>query len=81
MIRVTEMGSNVRFVVQDTGPGIEEEEVSRLFEPFTKINDLSEGLGLGLALARRHIRNLGGNMFFDLDYRDGCRFVIELPKE
>ena len=81
MIRVTEMGSNVRFVVQDTGPGIEEEEVSRLFEPFTKINDLSEGLGLGLALARRHIRNLGGNMFFDLDYCDGCRFVIELPKE
>ena len=80
-IRVTELGSNVRFVVQDTGPGIEEEEVSRLFDFFTKINDLSEGLGLGLALARRHIRNLGGDMFFDLDYLEGCRFVIELPKE
>ena len=79
-IQVTEMGSNVRFVVKDTGPGIEEEEVSRLFEMFTKINDLSEGLGLGLALSRRHIRNLGGDMFFDLDYHEGCRFVIELPK-
>ena len=31
-VRVTEMGSNVRFVVQDTGPGIAEEDVSRLFE-------------------------------------------------
>ena len=74
------MGSNVRFVVQDTGPGIAEEDVSRLFEMFTKVNDLSEGLGIGLALARRHIQNLGGDMFFDLDYHDGCRFVIELPK-
>lgn len=80
-IRVTEMGSNVRFVVQDTGPGIAEDDACRLFDFFTKINDLSEGLGLGLALARRHICNLGGDMFFDLDYQDGCRFVIELPKE
>ena len=80
LIRVTEMGSNVRFVVQDTGPGIEEEMASRMFEMFTKVNDISEGLGLGLALARRHIRNLGGEMFLDLDYHDGCRFVIELPK-
>ena len=79
-IRVTEMGSNVRFVVQDTGPGIEEEMAGRMFEMFTKVNDISEGLGLGLALARRHIRNLGGEMFLDLDYHDGCRFVIELPK-
>ena len=80
LLRVTEMGSNVRFVVQDTGPGIKEEEASRLFELFTKVNDISEGLGIGLALSRRHIRNLGGDMFFDLDYHDGCRFVIELPK-
>ena len=75
------MGSNVRFVVQDTGPGIAEEDACRLFDFFTKINDLSDGLGLGLALARRHVCNLGGDMFFDLDYQDGCRFVIELPKE
>ena len=80
-LRVSEMGSNVQFIVQDTGPGIAEEDVGRLFELFTKVNDLSEGLGIGLALARRHIRNLGGDMFFDLDYHDGCRFVIYLPKK
>ena len=80
-IRVTEMESNVRFVVQDTGPGIDEDDAYRMFDFFTKINDLSDGLGLGLALSRRHICNLGGDMFFDLDYHEGCRFVIELPKE
>ena len=54
--------------------------MNRLFEMFTKVNDLSEGLGLGLALSKRHITILGGDIFFDLDYHEGCRFVIELPK-
>ena len=79
-MRVTETGSMVRFIVEDTGSGIAEEDVNRLFEMFTKVNDLSEGLGLGLALSKRHIRNLGGDLFFDLDYHNGCRFIIELPK-
>jgi signal transduction histidine kinase len=79
-LRVSEFGSMVRFIVQDTGPGIAEEECSHLFEMFTKANDLSEGLGLGLALAKRHIQNLGGDIYLDLNYHTGCRFVIELPK-
>ena len=80
MIKVSETESKVHFIVEDTGPGIPEEYANRLFEMFTKVNDLSEGLGLGLALARRHIRNLGGDLFYDLDYHKGCRFIIELPK-
>ena len=80
-LRVSEMGSMVRFIVQDTGPGIAEEDIARLFEMFTKVNDISEGLGLGLALSRRHIQNLGGDLILDTNYRAGCRFIIELPKE
>lgn len=79
-LRVSEFGSMVRFIVQDTGPGIAEEECSHLFEMFTKANDLSDGLGLGLALTKRHIQNLGGDIYLDLNYHAGCRFVIELPK-
>ena len=80
-LRVSEMGSMVRFIVQDMGPGIAEEDIVRLFEMFTKVNDISEGLGLGLALSRRHIQNLGGDLILDTNYRAGCRFIIELPKE
>lgn len=47
---------------------------------FAKGNDLSEGLGLGLALTKRHIQNLGGSVFIDESYTDGCRMIIELPK-
>jgi len=69
----------VRIIVEDTGPGIASEDAPRLFEMFTKVNDLSEGLGLGLALARRHLTNFGGDLILDTSYRGGCRFIIELP--
>lgn len=69
----------VRFVVEDTGKGIAEEDLERMFAFFAKADDLSEGLGLGLPLAKRHILNLGGDLTLDRDYRAGCRFVVELP--
>lgn len=80
LLRVSEIGSMVRFIVEDTGSGIPEPEINRLFELFTKINDLSEGLGLGLPLTKRHITNLGGEVFLDSSYQMGCRFIIQLPK-
>lgn len=80
LLYIDETGSTIRFIVQDTGPGIAEEEVGRLFEMFTKVDDLSEGLGLGLPLSKRHIDNLGGSLYYDSSYHQGCRFVIELSK-
>jgi signal transduction histidine kinase len=80
VLRVSEMGSMVQFIVEDTGPGIAEKDSTRLLESFTKINDLSEGLGLGLPLTKRHITNLGGRLILDTSYKAGCRFIIELPK-
>ena len=50
-----------------------------MFKFFTKVDDLSEGLGLGLPLAKRHAINLGGDLTLDDNYHDGCRFIIELP--
>ncbi len=78
-IRLSQVGTMVRFVFEDTGPGISKDNYELIFRPFIKVNDLSEGLGLGLPLAKRHIRNLGGDLVLDRDYAEGCRFVIELP--
>ena len=69
----------MRFVVEDTGTGIGEADRERMFDFFTKVDDLSEGLGLGLPLAKRHARNLGGDLTLDETYHDGCRFIIEIP--
>lgn len=78
-LRVSETGSKVRYVFEDTGSGIPEEDSNRLFEPFTKANDLSDGLGLGLPLAKRHVTSLRGDLRLDTSYHLGCRFIIELP--
>lgn len=79
-VRINEQGAFVRFIFEDTGPGIAAEEQTRLFDMFTKVNDLSEGLGLGLALTKRHLHNLGGEVFLDTSYTAGCRIIFELPK-
>ena len=77
--RVTHTDSRVRFCIEDTGPGISEDYAGKMFEPFTKVDDLTEGLGLGLPLSKRHAMSLGGDLIFDASYHDGCRFILELP--
>ena len=79
-LRVTETITTIRFIVEDTGPGIEKEAQAFLFKPFAKVDDLSEGLGLGLPLAKRHAYGLGGDILYDESYHDGCRFILEVPK-
>ena len=78
-LRVVHTEQKVLFSVEDTGPGIPEDIIDKMFEPFTKVNDLSEGLGLGLPLSKRHARSLGGDLTLDTSYHEGCRFVLELP--
>lgn len=79
LLSVQRMEHRMRFVVEDTGTGIGEADRERMFDFFTKVDDLSEGLGLGLPLAKRHARNLGGDLTLDETYHDGCRFIIEIP--
>lgn len=71
--------STMQFIVEDTGKGLSEEDTNAIFKFFAKADDLSEGLGLGLPLAKRHAQNLGGDLTIDNDYQDGCRFIIEIP--
>jgi signal transduction histidine kinase len=79
-LSITETVNTVYFIVQDTGPGISEVSYDDVFMPFTKIDDLSEGLGLGLPLAKRHAISLGGNLTLDTDYHKGCRFFLSVAK-
>ena len=79
-LRVTQTETTVRFIVEDVGPGLAKESLDRIFKPFAKVDDLSEGLGLGLSLSKRHATNLGGDLIFDTSYHKGCRFTVEMPK-
>lgn len=76
---LTKTDARVLFIVQDVGPGIARDDQKQMYVPFSKRDDLSEGLGLGLPLAKRHADTLGGDLSLDADYRQGCRFIFEVP--
>ena len=71
----------LRVCVSDTGIGIDPEKLSRLFEPFERLGaDPSiEGTGLGLALSKRLVEEMGGKIGLDTTYGAGSTFWIELP--
>ena len=79
LLQIITTGHTIGYVVEDKGKGIPEADRDLMFKFFTKVDDLSEGLGLGLPLAKRHALNLGGNLWLDDTYHEGCRFILEIP--
>ena len=73
--------NKVCFSITDTGCGIKEGDEERIFEHFYKSDVYKEGVGLGLSLARKIARKLGGDVILDKHYKEGCRFILKLPKE
>lgn len=78
-LHVTPTDCKIQYIVEDTGKNINEADRETIFKFFTKVDDLTEGLGLGLPLAKRHAQNLGGDLILDTSYQEGCRFIIEVP--
>ena len=76
-----EMFSLIR--VEDSGPGIAEEEQARVFSRFYR-GELArdkEGVGLGLSLTRQIAQSQGGYVKLDSVPSHGCRFSLYLPRE
>lgn len=68
--------------VTDTGPGFGPEEGERIFEPFRQLGTtpaVGSGIGLGLALARRFARLMGGDLTATGTPGVGARFTLVLP--
>lgn len=80
-VKATATDDKVIYTFEDRGPGIADDYREQLFMPFMKMDDLSEGLGLGLPLSKSHLKNLGGDLRLDDSYKDGCRFIIEIPRK
>ena len=68
--------SITRIVVEDTGIGIPEEDLDRIFEPF--FTSRKNGFGLGLFISRRIIEKHRGRIFAESEQCNGTRIVIEL---
>ena len=68
-----------RFWVEDNGPGIPEEYQEKIFEPFVRADDETQGSGIGLATSKRIMKAHGGEIHVDSTTDKGARFVFELP--
>ncbi|MDR7273398.1 response regulator [Catenuloplanes atrovinosus] len=72
----------VAITVADTGIGIADEDLTRVFEEFQQVGDRAHhqaGTGLGLALARRLVQAHGGDITVTSELGAGSRFTITLP--
>jgi len=72
----------VRITVADTGCGISEENLGKLFVPFERLNvgdAVVEGAGLGLSLSKHLIEAMGGRIGVDSKLAVGSTFWVELP--
>jgi len=78
-VRAYREGNSVFIEVLDNGKGIPDSIKERIFEPY--VSTKATGMGLGLAFTRRIIEEHGGKIYLDDKYKDGAKFVIELPYE
>ncbi|MGQ0741184.1 MAG: sensor histidine kinase [Alphaproteobacteria bacterium] len=73
----------VRFEVTDTGPGVQEEVLPALFDPFARTDETyarkHNGAGVGLAVAKRIVNSLGGEIGFESKAGVGAKFWFTVP--
>lgn len=78
-VRAEERGRRVLVSVEDTGPGIADDKLQTVFEPFYTTKPEGEAVGLGLALARGVVREHQGEIWAERAASGGARFVVSLP--
>ena len=82
-IRMVESRKSVEISVEDNGPGIAEEHRDRIFTLFATLGDGGEGEkvdGVGLAMVRKIVRRLGGDVSVAGSALGGAAFCVTLPK-
>ena len=84
VLRVEESGAFVRIEVADTGIGIPELELDRIFERFYRVDKGRSrqlgGTGLGLSIVRHWVEKMGGETFVESQVGEWSKFSFTLPR-
>jgi signal transduction histidine kinase len=82
MVRVESVGSDIRFVVSDTGMGIDVKDAGRVFDRYWQATRTARlGTGLGLPIAKGIVEAHGGRIWFESTPGVGTSFCFTLPAE
>jgi signal transduction histidine kinase len=73
--------NSVKISVSDTGPGVPPEYHLEIFDDFFRLpsSEKTEGMGLGLAIARRLVHGMGGKIWVESESGAGCKFSFIVP--
>ena len=82
-ITLSILGSSLVIAISDTGIGIKEEDLHKLFTAFSQVEDAKtkqhEGTGLGLTISKNLVELIGGTISITSAYGKGTTFVVTLP--
>ncbi|MGR9037893.1 MAG: sensor histidine kinase, partial [Gammaproteobacteria bacterium] len=67
----------IELAFYDDGPGIKEEQIEQIFDPY--VTTKAKGTGLGLAIVKKIIEEHGGTIWVDSRRKTGAGFIIQLP--
>ena len=73
-------GKWIEFYIADTGIGIPDDKSEIIFGRFEKLDQFTQGTGLGLYLCRVLSETLNGKVTLDKSYKTGARFIFRLPR-
>lgn len=78
-IKTEVLNNTIRISFKDDGPGIDKQNLSRLFSPFFTTRSVGEGTGLGLSISHGIISDHNGRIYAESSRGKGATFIVELP--
>jgi signal transduction histidine kinase len=78
-IKTEHRDGKIRVTIADTGSGISQADLPRIFDPFFTSKPVGEGTGLGLSVSYGIIQEHGGRIWVENEEGQGATFVVELP--
>ena len=85
MLNYVEIGERLQISIQDTGKGILEKDLEHIFKPYFQTSNVNApiegGTGIGLAICKEYIEQLGGSIQVNSELEKGSIFMIQFPKQ
>ncbi len=78
-IDLTPDGQGICVQIRDSGPGIEQESLEKIIDPFFTTKEVGEGTGLGLSISDNIVRAHGGRLEYSSKIGEGATFTVTLP--
>lgn len=78
-VSVSTYEENVFVYIDDNGPGINDSQLNKIFDPFYQVDSNHQGYGLGLSLAKQITKLHCGELRYEPSWLGGARFIIKLP--